>query len=278
MLRVKNLSVAYGKIQVVRGVGFSVKPGQIVGIVGESGSGKSTMLKSLAGLLEKYGQVTEGEAFYEGEDLLKLSEKQFRKLRGKEIALVFQHPELSLDPLWKIGKTYYESVRVHRTLSRAESDSEAERLFEALHLENPRRILESYPFELSGGMCQRAAIAIAIANGPRLLFADEPTSALDVTIQKQVIDTMLELRKQFGTSIVIVSHNMGVIAAMADLVGVMKQGELVEWGTKEQVLYHPKHPYTRELICAIPKIREITPNIKRGMASDSAGEEGSHGV
>ncbi len=278
MLKVKNLSVAYGRIQVVRGASFFVEPGQIVGIVGESGSGKSTMLKSLAGLLEKHGQVMGGEAFYEGEDLLKLSEKRLRKLRGKEIAVVFQHPELSLDPLWKIGKTYYESVRIHRLLSRKEADAEAEKLFEGLHLENPRRILESYPFELSGGMCQRAAIAIAIANSPRLLLADEPTSALDVTIQKQVIDTMLELRKQFGTSIVVVSHNMGVIAAMADLVGVMKQGELVEWGRKEQVLYNPKHPYTRELICAIPKIRGSGLEAKKGMEDGSAGKEGPHGI
>ena len=123
-----------------------------------------------------------------------------------------------------------------------------------LRLENPERILNSYPFELSGGMCQRVALAIAIANQPKLLLADEPTSALDVTVQKQVIDTMLELRKQFGTAIVIVSHNMGVIAAMADKVGVMKKGELVEWGSREQVLYHPEHPYTQKLIEAIPRM------------------------
>lgn len=256
MLEVKNLSISYGEQEAVRKVEFSVEPGQIVGIVGESGSGKSTMLRSILGLFERAARVTEGEILYEGENLLALSEKRMSKIRGKEISMVFQHPELSLDPLWKIGKSYYECARVHRNISRKQADEEAKKLFSMLHLEEPERILDLYPFELSGGMCQRTAIAIAIANRPHLLLADEPTSALDVTVQKQVIDTMMELRKEFHTSIVIVSHNIGVIAAMADRVGVMRKGEMVEWGTKEEVLYSPRHPYTQGLIRAVPRMRE----------------------
>ncbi|MCI8465616.1 MAG: ABC transporter ATP-binding protein [Lachnospiraceae bacterium] len=263
MIRVKNLSVAYGTSPVVKNVSFSVEQGQIVGIVGESGSGKSTLLRGMAGLLDPPGHILGGKVLYEKEDLLVLPEKKLRRFRGKEIAMIFQHPELSLDPLWKIGKTYYESVRVHRSVSRAEADAEAKALFGALHLEDVDRILELFPFELSGGMCQRVAIAIAIANRPRLLLADEPTSALDVTVQKQVIDTVRSLRREFGTSIIMVSHNMGVVGAISDLVGVMKKGELIEWGTKEQVLYHPEHPYTKALLQAIPKMNGNRPGVTK---------------
>lgn len=254
MLEIEKLQIAYGKKEIVHQAEFRVEPGEIIGIVGESGSGKSTMLKGILGILENPGRVTGGQVRYEGTDLLTVSEKKLRRIRGSEIAMVFQHPELSLDPLWKIGKTYYETVRVHRKVTRQQAEKDAVEIMDALHLENPERILNSYPFELSGGMCQRMALAIAIANRPKLLLADEPTSALDVTVQRQVIDTMLELRKQFGTAIVIVSHNMGVIAAMADKVGVMRKGELVEWGAREQVLYHPEHPYTQGLIKAIPRM------------------------
>lgn len=254
MLKVRNFSIAYGKTQVVDNVEFQVDPGQIVGIVGESGSGKSTMLRGLIGLLKHSGKIIGGEVLFEGKNLTELSKKSLREIRGNRISMIFQHPELSLDPLWTIGKSYYESVNVHRSISRKESDEEAIQLFTALHLEDAGRILELHPFELSGGMCQRVAIAIAIANRPSLILADEPTSALDVTVQKQVIDMMLELRKNFGTSIIMVSHNMGVIAAAADVVGVMQKGKLVEWGRKDQVLYQPQHSYTRELIQAIPKM------------------------
>ena len=246
MFEVDGLQITYGKTEVVHRVSFGVKPGEIIGIVGESGSGKSTMLKGILGILDNPGQVTGGQIRYEGTDLLGLPRNR--------LAMLFQHPELSLDPLWKTGKTYYETVRAHRKITKGQAEREAVEIMRLLRLENPERILNSYPFELSGGMCQRVALAIAIANRPRLLLADEPTSALDVTVQKQVIDTMLDLRKQFGTAIVIVSHNMGVIAAMADKVGVMKKGELVEWGSREQVLYHPEHPYTQKLIKAIPRM------------------------
>lgn len=261
MLEIKNISVAYGNSQVVKDVSISLKPGEIVGIVGESGSGKSTMLKSILGLLDSQGKVQSGEVLFSGENLLKLAPARLRKLRGKEIAMIFQHPELSLDPIWTIGKSFYECIRVHRPVTRQEAALQGKELFRTLNLENPDKIWSSYPFELSGGMCQRVAIAIAIANRPEILLADEPTSALDVTVQMQVIETMMKLREQFGTAILIVSHNMGVIAKMADKVGVMRKGELVEWGSKDEVLYSPKHAYTKALIRAIPKMDGKLPEI-----------------
>lgn len=259
MLEIKNLSAVYDQTESVKNVSFSVQPGEIVGIVGESGSGKSTILKSILDLFGRKGIVTGGEILFHGENLLEKKEQEMRALRGSKIAMVFQHPELSMDPLWTIGKTFYETLRVHRRISKEEAYELGRKLFGALHLENPDKILASYPFELSGGMCQRVAVAVAAANGPELMLADEPTSALDVTVQKQVIETMMEMRDTYGMSILIVSHNMGVIAKMADKVGVMRQGELVEWGAKEEVLYNPKHEYTQALIRAIPKISSGMP-------------------
>lgn len=256
MLEIRNLSAAYEDIESVKHVSLSVQPGEIVGIVGESGSGKSTMLKAVLNLFHQKKVVIDGEILFHGENLLKKKPSEMRQLRGSRIAMVFQHPELSMDPLWTIGQTFYESIKVHRRINKKEAYEEARQILTALHFENPDKILASYPFELSGGMCQRVAIAIAAANGPELLLADEPTSALDVTVQKQVIETMMEMREKFGMSILMVSHNMGVIAKMADKVGVMRQGELVEWGTKDEVLYHPQHEYTKALIQAVPKIKK----------------------
>lgn len=255
MLEIRNLSAMYEDTESVKHVSLSVQPGEIVGIVGESGSGKSTMLKAVLNLFHQKKVVLNGEILFHGENLLKKKPAEMRQLRGNRIAMVFQHPELSMDPLWTIGQTFYESIRVHRKITRAESDAAAKQLLTSLHFEHPDKILASYPFELSGGMCQRVAIAIAAANGPELMLADEPTSALDVTVQLQAIETMMEMRDTFGMAILIVSHNMGVIAKMADKVGVMRQGELVEWGTKDEVLYHPQHEYTKALIEAVPRIR-----------------------
>ena len=252
MLRINKLSVSYGEGLAVDQVSLSVEEGQIVGIVGESGSGKSTMLRSILGL--SGGTVTGGEILFQDTDLTGLDRRAMGKIRGKEIAMAFQHPELSLDPLWKLGKTFYESIRVHRRISKQEASAQWRTLCEALELKDSERLEQSYPSQLSGGMCQRAALAIAVANGPKLLLADEPTSALDVTVQTQVMETMMEMREKLGMSILIVSHNIGVIAAMADMVGVMNHGRLVEWGTKEQVLYAPEHEYTKELIRSVPRL------------------------
>ncbi|EHQ91057.1 ABC transporter ATP-binding protein [Desulfosporosinus youngiae] len=254
MLELRGVNVAYRENAAVRNVSFKVHEKEIVGIVGESGSGKSTLIRSIIKLLGNQGQVTAGEISFHGRKLLDLSEGEMRRIRGKEIALVIQHPELALDPLWTIGNLFFESMRFHGNISKKQALSLAEELLSSLSLKDTARILKSYPFELSGGMCQRVAIAIAMANGPRLLLADEPTSALDVTVQNQVIETLLQMREMFQTAILMVSHNMGVIARLADTVGVMYRGELVEWGKKDDVLHHPSHDYTKALVRATPKM------------------------
>lgn len=252
MLELKNLCVSYRKQPVVHNVSFGVQPGQIVGLVGESGSGKSTIVRSMLGLLAKGGQITSGEIFFDNQKISAFSKKDWTRIRGKEISMIFQYPERSMDPVISIGNQFCESMKASRRLEKKEVLEHAAALLSELHLDNPERILRSYPFELSGGMCQRVAVAMAMVNNPRLLLADEPTSALDVTVQAQTIDVMMELRRKYGTAILLVTHNMGVIAHMADMVGVVYHGELVEWGRRKEVLYSPAHPYTKALIRAIP--------------------------
>ncbi len=255
MLEIQNLCISYGGRETVKDVSFAVQPGQIVGIVGESGSGKSTILRSLLNLLPGNGKITSGKLFFHGQELTGISEKDWRRIRGKEISMIFQHPMESLDPTERIGSQFCESMKAVQGIGKKEAFSKAEELLSDLGLDDPKRVLNSFPFELSGGMCQRAAIAMAAANGAELILADEPTSALDVTVQAQTIEVLKKLRDRNGTSILLVTHNMGVVANMADFLGVMYQGELVEWGTVQKVLHDPEHEYTKKLIRAIPKLR-----------------------
>ena len=236
MLEIKELCVSYGKIPTVKNVSFKVQQGQIVGLVGESGSGKSTVVRSVIGLLSKSGRITSGSLIFENQELTECSPKSWNQIRGREISMIFQHPEHSMDPILSIGKQFCETMNAKGRNGKKDALNQAAAVLKELHMENPERILKSYPFELSGGMCQRVAIAMAMANNPKLLLADEPTSALDVTVQAKTIDVMMELRAKYGTAILLVTHNMGVIARMADMVGVMYHGELVEWGTKEEIL------------------------------------------
>ena len=259
MLNITDLNIAYKKTQVVRDLSLHVAPGEIVGIVGESGSGKSTLIRSILGLLGSGGKVLSGQIVFEGREIQNLKKEPMRKIRGKEIAIVFQQPERSFDPTYRIENQFYESMRVHGDISKDEARKRAEELLLELNLPQPEQILKAYPFELSGGMCQRVAIAVAMAHNPRLLLADEPTSALDVTVQAQVVQVMMDLREKFDTSILIVTHNMGVVAYMADMVGVMFGGQMVEWGQRDEVLYDPRHPYTQQLIDAIPKMDGTLP-------------------
>ena len=259
MLEVKKLCISYGKKTTVKNVSLAVCAGQIVGLVGESGSGKSTVIRSILGILPSNGKITSGTVAFQGEDLTKLSQKEWKKIRGRKISMIFQHPGNSLDPVLTIGTQFCECMKAVQGTSRDIAMKKAEELLEELHLSDPQRVLKSYPFELSGGMCQRVGIALAMANNPDLLLADEPTSALDVTVQAQTIDVMMELRKKYGAAILLVTHNMGVIAHMADMVGVMYQGELVEWGTRKEILGNPIHPYTRALIRAIPSMNGKLP-------------------
>lgn len=265
LLELKQVSIAYGSKQIVRDVSLSAEQGEIIGIVGESGSGKTTLLRGIIGLLGRGGAVTEGQILFRGKDLVGYTAAELRQLRGQDVAMIFQHADLSLDPLWTIGDSFYESLHVHnRSVSRRQALELAAQRLEALSLRDPEIILRRYPHELSGGMCQRAAIAVSMANHPALLLADEPTSALDVTVQAQVIETMMNLRDTLGTTILIVTHNMGVVNRMADRVGVMYHGELVEWGRKEQVLHHPTHAYTRRLLAAVPKMDGTLPQVDGG--------------
>ena len=236
-------------------VDFTVDEGEILGIVGESGSGKSTLIKAAMGLLGETGLVTRGDIWYKGKNLPDLSPADLRKLNGPELGMIFQYAGSSFCPIRTVGAQLYESMTEHENLTKEAFRVRATELLEKIGFENAQRILDSYPFELSGGMQQRVGIAVAMLLNPSVLLADEPTSALDVSVQKQVVEEMLLVRKTFGTSIVLVTHNIGIIGAMADKVMVMKNGEMVEYGETQQVLNYPKEAYTRLLMSAVPKLK-----------------------
>ena len=223
--------------------------------MGESGSGKSTLIKAAMGLLGETGLVTRGDIWYKGKNLPDLSPADLRKLNGPELGMIFQYAGSSFCPIRTVGAQLYESMTEHENLTKEAFRVRATELLEKIGFENAQRILDSYPFELSGGMQQRVGIAVAMLLNPSVLLADEPTSALDVSVQKQVVEEMLLVRKTFGTSIVLVTHNIGIIGAMADKVMVMKNGEMVEYGETQQVLNYPKEAYTRLLMSAVPKLK-----------------------
>ena len=253
MLNIDHLNISYNHTPAVQDLSLAVGAGQIVGIAGESGSGKSTMLRSIIGLLGREGKITSGDIRFENRQLQLLGQKEMEKIRGKDISMIFQQPESSFDPVATIGKQFCEALRVHEKISKKEALGRGMELLKKLHFPDPKRIMDSYAFELSGGMCQRAAIALGMVCNPKLLLADEPTSALDVTVQSQTADALMELRENFGTAILMVTHNIGVIAYMADYVGIMYNGKLVEWGKKEEILLEAEHPYTKALIRAVPR-------------------------
>ena len=251
MLSVEQLYVNYGEKEILHDVDLQVAQEEIVMIVGESGSGKSTLVRSIMGLLGEEGHITKGNIVFQGVN--------YRELRGSRIAMVFQQPESSFDPTQTIHRQFYEAMNVHRKVNVQEAEQTAKSLLGMLGFREPETILSKYPFELSGGMAQRVAIALAVVNEPAFLLADEPTSALDVVVQKQTLDMILDMRQKLHMTMLMVTHNMGVVAYMADKVGVMHHGHLVEWGKKTELLKNPQHPYTRELIRAIPTMNGILP-------------------
>ena len=255
VVEVKNRTKEYKQKKAVDDLSFEIRQGEILGLVGESGSGKSTLIKAAMGLLGTNGMVTKGDILYKGQNILDISEKEKRRIRGAQIGMIFQDAGASLCPIRTIGEQIYESMRAHRKISKNEAKNHAMELFEKLHFKDGKRVWDSYPFELSGGMNQRAGIAIAMLMNPPILFADEPTSALDVTVQRQVINEMLHLRELFGTSIIIVTHDLGVVKAMADTVLVLKDGKKVEYGKAEEVLNDPQDAYTQKLLSAVPVLR-----------------------
>ena len=257
ILKYEQVDISYNGVKVIKDVSFTVDEGEILGIVGESGSGKSTLIKAAMGLLGNTGLVTRGDIWYKGKNLPDLSVGEIRKLNGPELGMIFQYAGSSFCPIRTVGAQLYESMTEHESVSKAEFRRRASELLEKIGFENAQRILDSYPCELSGGMQQRVGIAAAMLLNPSVLLADEPTSALDVSVQKQVVEEMLLVRRTFGTSIVLVTHNIGVIGAMADKVLVMRNGETVEYGETRQVLENPKEEYTKLLMSAVPRLRRV---------------------
>lgn len=256
ILELEHVSVTYGGGKAaVEDVSFSVAAKTIVAIVGESGSGKSTVLRAVMNLLPPGGKVSAGKICFDGQDMGRLTPEQLRRLRGREIAMIFQNAGEYLNPRRKVGSQYLETLGCHLDAPRRELKKLALDMLAALKLTDGQRIMNSYPFQLSGGMKQRVAIAMAMSLTPRLLLADEPTSALDVTVQAQVVQEMLWLRERLGTAIVAVTHNMGVASRIADYIVVMQGGKIKELGTRDQVIRRPRSDYTKELLAAAPALK-----------------------
>ncbi len=259
LLEVKNLQITFktyaGRVQAVRGVNFHVNKGEVLGIVGESGCGKSVTSAAIMRILPQPPAKYEGgEILLEGTDLLKLTEEEMCKLRGKDISMIFQDSMSSLNPTMTIGKQIAESLIIHQGKNKQEARDIAIKMLDLVGISNPDKRVDQYPHEFSGGMRQRAMIAIALACRPKLLIADEPTTALDVTIQAQIIKLMNNLRKELDTSIIIITHDLGVVAEMCDRIVVMYAGQIIEEGTAQAIFKNPSHPYTRALLDSVPSM------------------------
>jgi len=255
LLSIADLTVSFGQSRVVEGLSFSVEPGRTLAVVGESGSGKSVTSLSIMRLADMMGARFEtGSITFNGKDLLKLPQKEMRSIRGKEIAMIFQEPMTSLNPVFTIGDQICEVLLLHEDIGKSTAMAEARRLLEMVRLPDAEALLKRYPHQLSGGMRQRVMIAMALACRPKLLIADEPTTALDVTIQAQILNIMRDLQKDLGMGMIFITHDMGVVAEMADDVVVMWKGKKVEEGPVREIFANPKHPYTRTLLAAVPKL------------------------
>lgn len=258
LLSVRDLKTSFfthvGEVKAVRGISFDVNEGEVLGIVGESGSGKSVTSLSIMGLLQYPGRVVDGEILLNGEDILTYSKDQMRKVRGKEIAMIFQDPMTSLNPVYTIGNQIMEMILEHEKMSRREARARAIEMLKLVGIPAAEKRIDSYPHEFSGGMRQRVMIALALSCNPKLLIADEPTTALDVTIQAQILSLIKSLNKQFGMTTMLITHDLGVVATVCDKVAVMYGGLIMEYGTVDEIFYHPRHPYTMGLLGSIPHV------------------------
>ncbi|MED1793918.1 ABC transporter ATP-binding protein [Brevibacillus nitrificans] len=259
ILDVKDLHVSFhtyaGEVKAVRGVNFHVNRGEAVAIVGESGCGKSVTAQTLMKLIPMPpGDIKKGEILFNGEDIVKKSNKEMESIRGKDIGMIFQDPMTSLNPTMTIGSQITEGLIKHQNMTRTAARDRAIELLTMVGIPQPEKRIEQYPHEFSGGMRQRAMIAIALACSPKLLIADEPTTALDVTIQAQILDLMKDLQKKTGTSIILITHDLGVVAEMCDRVIVMYAGKVIETGTVDDIFYNPQHPYTKGLLRSVPRL------------------------
>ena len=258
LVDVKNERLSFftpaGEVKALNDVSIRLKEGEVLGIVGESGSGKSVTAYSLMALTAHPGKLLGGELHFNGHQVETMSEKEIRKIRGNEISIIFQDPMTSLNPVYTIGNQITEVIRLHTDKTKQQAKERAKELLELVGINEPEKRLKQYPHELSGGMRQRVMIAIALACEPKLLIADEPTTALDVTIQAQILELMMELKDKLGMAIIMITHDLGVVASMCERIAVMYAGRIIEYGTTDDIFYHPKHEYTKGLIRSIPRL------------------------
>lgn len=260
ILDVKDLATRfptrYGEVRAVDGVSFELAPGETLGLVGESGCGKTVTALSLVGLIDSPGEIYAGEVLLNGQNLLGLNREQLRMIRGKEIGYVFQDPLSSLNPVLSIGTQLKETIRAHKKVTKGKARQQAVDLLGRVGLPDPEKLMGRYPFQLSGGMRQRVMIAMALSLHPRILIADEPTTALDVTVQAQILAELRRLKREFGTAIILITHDLGVVAELADRVAVMYAGSIVEMGSIIDIFERPGHPYTRALLKSVPRLSQ----------------------
>ena len=258
LLEVKNLCVNFGtyggEVNAGRGVTFDLHKGETLAIVGESGSGKSVACKTIMRILSSNGYIKDGQILFDGKDLTKISEKEMEKVRGKDIAMIFQDPMTSLNPTMTIGKQIMEPIIKHQGFSREDAKKRAIELIELVGISDAEKRFKQYPHQFSGGMRQRIVIAISLACNPKVLIADEPTTALDVTIQAQILELIKDLQEKTGVAVIFITHDLGVVANMADRVAVMYAGKIIEYGTSDDIFYDPKHPYTWGLLGSMPTL------------------------
>lgn len=258
LVDIKNERLSFftpaGEVKALNDVSIHLREGEVLGIVGESGSGKSVTAYSLMGLTAYPGRLIGGSLYFNGHQVDQMTDKEMRKIRGNEISIIFQDPMTSLNPVYTIGNQIMEAILLHTDKTKAQAKDRAKELLELVGINEPEKRLKQYPHELSGGMRQRVMIAIALACEPKLLIADEPTTALDVTIQAQILELMMELKNKLGMAIIMITHDLGVVASMCERIAVMYAGKVIEYGTADDIFYNPKHQYTKGLIWSIPRI------------------------
>ncbi|MCQ2523485.1 MAG: ABC transporter ATP-binding protein [Lachnospiraceae bacterium] len=258
LVDIKNERLSFftpaGEVKALNDVSIHLEPGEVLGIVGESGSGKSVTAYSLMGLTANPGKLIGGSLMFNDHQIENMTEREMRKIRGSEVSIIFQDPMTSLNPVYTIGNQIVEVIMLHTDKTRKEAKERAKELLELVGINEPSKRLKQYPHELSGGMRQRVMIAIALACEPKLLIADEPTTALDVTIQAQILELMMELKEKLGMAIIMITHDLGVVASMCDRIAVMYAGRIIEYGTTDDIFYNPKHMYTKGLIRSIPRL------------------------
>ncbi len=258
ILEIKDLGVSFftqaGEVKAVGGISYDLRPGEVLGIVGESGSGKSVSVGAMMGLLAESGRIVSGSITFNGRDITHLTRREMRKIRGRDIAMIYQDPMTSLNPVFTIGNQLSEVGKLHLKMDGEAAWNHAVKMLETVGIPNPDRRAEQYPFEFSGGMRQRAMIAMALSCQPKLLIADEPTTALDVTIQAQILQLMKDLKQQINAAIILITHDLGIVSDLCDKVVVMYAGRIVERGSINDIFYSPSHPYTRGLLACLPRL------------------------